>query len=139
MDGNLTGTHWVRAGRWALQDAHKWLPKKKDFAALRRHALKLRFWPNHHPENDDGQLLDLNWSWIRALPGKRIGELRIDDTIGGCDNLRVIFFVPREETEPPMLWVLAAFQKKRDDFSKAQIQTFKGRRELILERFYRNP
>ena len=139
MEGNLTGTYRVRAGRWAFQDAHKCLPRTRDRAELRRHALKLRFWPERSPETDDGQLLDLNWSWIKALPGKRVGELRIDDTIGGCDNLRVIFFVPREKTEPPNLWILAVFQKKRDDFSKAQLKLFKARRELILERFYRNP
>jgi hypothetical protein len=28
MEGNWTGRYWVRAGRWALQEARKWLPKK---------------------------------------------------------------------------------------------------------------
>lgn len=84
-------------------------------------------------------MLDLDWSWVRSLPGKNIGELRIGDTIAGHDNLRVIFFVPPEKTKPPMIWVLAAFQKKRDDFTKAQIDTFAFRRVLVLERFYKNP
>jgi hypothetical protein len=140
MNENLTGTHFVRAGRWAFQEAHKWLPRARDRAELRRHALKLRFWPTGDPGDDSGTLIDLDWSWIRSLPGLRIGELRIHDTIGGCDNLRVIFFAPRIATEPlPMLWVLSVFQKRRDDFTRAQLANFKVRRRLVLERFYRNP
>jgi hypothetical protein len=46
MDANLTGNYLVRVGRWAFQDAHKWLPRTRDRAELRRHALKLRFWPS---------------------------------------------------------------------------------------------
>jgi hypothetical protein len=38
-----------------------------------------------------------------------------------------------------MLWVLSVLQKKRDDFTDAQIRNFKVRRTLILERFYHNP
>lgn len=140
MSENLTGNRLVRAGRWAFQDAKKWLPRTKDRAELRRHALKLRFWPEHHPTDDNGTLLDLDWSWIQSLRPLRIGELRIQDTIGGCDNLRVIFFDPDIETKPlPMLWVLAAFQKKRDHFTKAQLSTFKGRSVLVMDRFYGNP
>ncbi|NLE39222.1 MAG: hypothetical protein GX621_14460 [Pirellulaceae bacterium] len=119
MEGHLTGSYLVRAYRPAFQEARKLLPRQRDFAELRRHALKLRFWPENHPETEDGQVLDLDWSWVRSLSGKNIGELRIGDTIAGHDNLRVIFFVPQEKTKPPIIWVLAAFQKKRDDFSKA--------------------
>jgi hypothetical protein len=139
LPGNLTGTHLVRAGRWAFQEAQRLFPKTRDRAELRRHALKLRFWPGCRPEDSEGQVLDLDWCWIRSLPGKRIGELRIHDTIDGCDNLRVIFYAPPIKTEPPMLWVLSVLQKKRDDFSTAQIQNFALRSKLILERFYHNP
>ena len=137
LPGELTGRYLVRAGRWAFQEAHKWLPRARDRAELRRHALKLRFWPGYNPDDDAGQLLDLDWSWIKSLPGKRIGELRIDDAIGGCDNLRVIFFAPSIVSEVPMLWVLSVFQKKRNDFTKAQIRNFDMRRRIILERFYK--
>jgi hypothetical protein len=54
--------------------------------------------------------------------------------------LRVVFFDPRIATKPlPILWVLSVFQKKRDDFTKAQLANFKLRRKLVLERFYHNP
>jgi hypothetical protein len=139
LPGNLTGTRLVRAGRWAFQEAQKLFPKARDRAELRRHALKLRFWPGCRPEDTEGQLLDLDWCWIRSLSGKRIGELRIHDTIGDCDNLRVIFFVPPVETKLPMLWVLSVLQKKRNDFSKAQVLNFGMRRKLVVERFYHNP
>ena len=134
---NLTGSYLVRAIRPAFHDAHKWLPRAKDRAELRRHALKLRFWPEKHPEDQNGVVLDVDWSWIKAMKGLNVGELRISNKIGDCDNLRVIFFHPKIHTEPlPMIWVLAVFQKKRDDFTKAQITTFKARRTIVLERFY---
>jgi len=148
MNGNLTGNYRVRAVRPAFQDAHKWLPRSKDRARLRRHALKLRFWPEKHPEDAAGILLDLDWSWIKAMKGSHVGELRVHDQIGDCDNLRVIFFDPKDSAENiltqldasmPIIWVLSVFQKKRDDFTKAQIRTFRARRTLVLERFYDNP
>jgi hypothetical protein len=136
LPGNLVGNYFVRAIRPAFHDAHKWLPKASDRAELRRHALKLRFWPERHPVTESGELLDLNWSWINSLKGKRVGELRISDTIGNCNNLRIIFFDPQIREPLPMLWVLAVLQKKRDDFTKAQIDNFDLRRTLVLERFY---
>ena len=140
MDSNLTGSYLVRVGRWAFQDARKWLPRTRDRAELRRHALKLRFWPSGASDDEGGQVMDLDWSWIKALAGKRIGELRVNDVIGGCDNLRIIFFDPKLPTAPlPTLWVLSVFQKKRDDFTPAQIKNFQARSRLVLERFYRNP
>ncbi len=139
LPGKLTGNYLVRAGRWAFQDAHKCLPRTRDRAEMRRHALKLRFWPGGGSGEHGGPLFDLDWSWIKSLSGNRIGELRIHDTIGNCDNLRVIFYVPPFVTNPPTLWVLSVFQKKRDDFSTAQISNFDLRRKLILERFYNNP
>jgi hypothetical protein len=64
----------------------------------------------------------------------------VHDTIGGCDNLRIIFFDPQIQTEPlPILWVLSVFQKKRDDFTRAQLANFRLRRKLVLARFYENP
>ena len=110
-------------------------------ASTRRHRaelLKLRFWPGCDSSDSGGQLLDLDWSWIRSLPGHRIGELRIHDTIGNCDNLRVIFFVPPFVTNPPMVWILSVFQKKRDDFTTAQTANFDMRSKIVLERFYNN-
>lgn len=131
----LTGRFLVRVIRPALHDAHRILPKKRDRAILRRHALKLRFWPAPL-EQEAGWVLDINWSWIKSLRSKQIGELRIDDRIGDCDNLRLAFYVPKFQSEIPMIWIFAAIQKKRDDFSKANIDTFEARRTIVNERFY---
>lgn len=138
MSDNLTGSHRVRVFGPALRDADRLWPKKKDRMEVRRHALKLRYWPERRREDDRGELLDLDWSWIRACKGKGIGELRIDDAIGGYDNIRVIFFVggQRSDERLPTIWVLAAMQKKRDEFTQANIITFEARRRLIVERFY---
>ena len=70
------------------------------------------------------------------MPGKKVGELRIHDTIGGCDNLRIIFFCPDVPSPLPTLWILAVLQKKRDDFTKNQLRVFSARRTLVLVRFY---
>ena len=90
LPGSMTGTYYVRAVRPAFQDAKKCLPKMSDRAELRRQVLKLRFWGADGGIQEDGIVVDLNWSWVRARRDLRIGELRIDDTIGGNNNLRVI-------------------------------------------------
>lgn len=147
LPGSMTGTHYVRAVRPAFQDAHKWLPHKRDRALLRRQALKLRFWGDDRSTDEAGLVIDLNWDWVRALRGDRIGELRIDDEIGGFDNLRVITWHPTKPIPPswdptfqdvPHIWILSVFQKKRNDFTKANLQTFAARRDTVLERFYDN-
>jgi hypothetical protein len=136
LPGNLTGRFHVRVLRPALHDAHRLMPRTKDRAILRRHSLKLRYWPTPKPEDESGMALDLNWEWIRSLPGMKVGELRVQDTLGGNDNLRVIFFKPEKSQPLPTLWVIAVLQKRRNDFTKAQITNFKSRRKIVLNRFY---
>jgi hypothetical protein len=137
METHLTGHFRVRALRSAFDDVRKLCPRIADRMEVRRHALKLRYWPEHHPTDDAGKVLDLDWEWVRALPGLRVGELRISDVIGGNDNLRAIFYVGSGEIrEPlPMIWILRVLQKKRDDFSMNDIAIFRARRGLVIERF----
>ena len=136
MSTGVTGTYLVRALLSAFDDAHRVLPRTRDRAELRRHALKLRFWPDRTGVHN-GQLMDLDWSWIQALRPEKIGELRIHDTLGDCDNLRVIFFVgPRRSPGMSMLWVIAVLQKKSNSFSRHQIKVFKDRKDVVMERFY---
>ena len=54
------------------------------------------------------------------------------------DNLRLIFFVgPESKAFPkPCIWILSVFQKKRDDFTTLQINTFRLRRLGVVTRFY---
>lgn len=127
---HLTGTHRVRAIRPAFEDASGLLKKTREKCELRRHSLKLRYWPD---------TVDLSWSWIKSLDGMKVGELRIDDTIGGNDNLRIIFFVGDSSVKDPLplIWVIRVMQKKRMDFSKNDLRIFKARRLLVIERFYK--
>src|SRR5438046_686312 len=92
-------------------------PRARDYFELRRHALKLRFWPATQATDPSGRVVVLDWSFIRAPPGLDLGELRIDDEIGGRRNIRIIFFVgPADGRYPmPCIWILAVFPKKRDD------------------------
>jgi hypothetical protein len=135
----LTGTHRVRVIRPAFHDVGRLCERTVDKIEIRRHALKLRYWPAMHPTDDRGQLLDLDWSWIRAMEGMNVGELRIHDSIGGNDNLRIIFYEgdPKVCEPLPMIWVLQVLQKKRDEFTRANLATFKARRLLVRERFYK--
>ena len=136
----LEGDYRVRVFRPAWSDARRWFPRTRDLIEVRSHALKLRYWPLAQPETDQGKLLDLDWCWITALKGKCIGELRIDDMIGGHDNIRIVFFKgnPQVKVPLPIIWIIAVLQKKRNEWTSANIRTFKGRRTLVIERFYEN-
>jgi hypothetical protein len=135
---NLTGQFFVRLLHSTLKRAEKLLPRRRDRALLRRLVLGLRYWPDHHPEDESGRVLDLDWSVIQTLGHLKIYELRIHETIGGMDNIRIIFYVaPQSDAYPmPCIWLLDVFQKKRDDFSSHQIDTFKDLRTLVNKRFY---
>ena len=105
---------------------------------VRRHALKLRFWPDGASALTRGQVLDLDWDWVEGLSFRDIGELRIGDVIAGQNNLRIIFHVGGEKLlDPlPMIWVLRVFQKKRMDFSSNELAVFSARRRHVRQRFY---
>ncbi len=135
---NLTGNFRVVPTRQAKAKVAKLCPRRGDQMEIRRHALKLRYWPNHRVADEHGKLLDLNWSWIKFLKGLDIGELRIDDVIGGNDNLRLIFYVGDTAVKKPlpMIWILDVMQKKRDDFTANELQIFKAKRIIVKERFY---
>lgn len=134
----LTGRYRVRVFRPVLKEAARLCPRVRDYFELRAQALKLRYWPDHRLEQPNGHVLDLDWSWIKALPGLQVGELRVDDVIGGHDNLRAIFFVgdPEVKVPLPIIWIVALLQKKRQEFTTHQIELFRARRTLVIERFY---
>jgi hypothetical protein len=140
MADSLAGSRFVRAIRPAFGDVHHLLKRTRDKIEVRKHALKLRYWPDSIATEPSGQVVDLDWSWIRSLPELKIGELRVHDTIGGQDNLRIIFFVgpPNDRLPMPCIWILSVIQKGRDDFSTNQIRVFKARRTLVCERFYQH-
>lgn len=133
----LTGKYRVRVCKPALDSARRLFPRLGDYMELRAHAIKLRYWPDGKAGT---KVIDLDWDWVRACDGQGIGELRIDDTIGGQDNLRVIFFKADEKVRDPLpvIWILHVMQKKRQDFSANEIRIFKARRNLIVEHFYKN-
>jgi hypothetical protein len=135
---NLTGTYFVRRLDSAKADANRLFRRTRDLVEIRGHALKLRYWPAPYTTEQSGQVVDLDWSMIRSMPGMDVGELRVHDTIGGQDNLRIIFFIgpPSDLLPKTCIWVLSVLQKRRDDFTPAQIANFRGRRQIVLTRFY---
>lgn len=138
MSDNLTGSFHVRSTYGAFADADRLFSKTRDAIELRRHALKLRYWPANNPVDHNNQLVDLDWSWIRSMPNSGVGELRIHDTIGGHDNLRLIFYLgpPCDRTPKRCIWIIAVLQKRRNDFTSYNITTFNARRRIVVERFY---
>jgi hypothetical protein len=137
-ESHLTGNYLVKRLGSANDDVERLFSRTRDWIEIRRQALKLRYLPAQAAADPSGQLIDIDWSYIKSLPNMGIGELRIHDTIGGHDNLRIIFFVgpPSERFEKTCIWVLSVFQKKRDNFTSAQIRTFRARRDIVLARFY---
>lgn len=135
----VTGVRLVRLIHPVHKDCGRLLRSNRDRKIMRRHALKLRYWPEKHPETEEGTLLDLDWSWVRACAGLNIGELRINEQLGGFDNWRIIFF---EGEKPPTadamakLWILQVMKKKRDEFTAADIATFRLRRLMVVQRYF---
>lgn len=88
--------------------------------------------------------LDLSYESIKALRDRAPGlfELRLDDSIGGLENIRVIFFVPPTDWVPcaplplPALWLIEPMVKKRNDFTIHDLNRFRAGRSLVRERFY---
>lgn len=127
----IAGSCFVRRTPRASKDCNKLFPLIRDRMILRRHVLKLAYWP---------ESLDLEWEWIKAVRELQIGELRIDEVIGGRDNLRVIFFCGGGDfmiANRPVIWLLTVYPKKRDEFTKAEITAFKTMRHVLIERYYR--
>src|SRR4051812_10702851 len=130
----LTGTHFVRALRSALQAAKHFWPSVGDRMEVRRNALKLRFWGMRHGGADES-VLDVSCEAIKAMPGSGVYELRLDDEIGGHRNVRVIFLVPPDGWAPihtlplPAIWVLEVLPKKRQHWTGNDLDRFRAKRE----------
>jgi hypothetical protein len=111
---------------------------RKDQERLRRHALKLAWFPDSGP--DSGSVIDLDWSWVEGLPGNKrdVGELRIDEPIGGHRNLRMIFFLGDASfADPlPMIWILRVFPKKSYVFKTEDLDCFHARRTNVRIQYY---
>lgn len=125
-----TGTAITRA--WKMSNG-----SVREYQKLRRHALKLAYWPSG---SEDGQRgADLDWDWIKTLESKRIGELRIDEEVAGHENIRIIFFKSNKRIgDDPMtrIWLLTVFPKKRQEFTRFELNAFRAMRDLVVQRQY---
>jgi hypothetical protein len=134
----LIGNYFVVPTATAITRGWKLCDNRmREYQKLRRHGLKLAFWPTVGGTGDFGA--DLDWDWIKSLEGKRIGELRVDEDINGQDNVRIIFFKSNItlDGDPFMrIWLLTTFQKKRQDFTNKEIRAFRAMRDLIVMRHY---
>lgn len=138
MSAELYGDYFVVPTATAINRARKLFPRERDYQLLRRHGEKLAWWPRG---SDDGNsaAADLDCDWIKSLEEKRIGELRIDETIGGFNNLRIIFFkanLTLDGETMNRIWLLSVFQKKRQAFTNEEIRSWRAMRDLIVLRNY---
>ena len=139
----ITGTNFVRCTRHGLQACRKLWPGAAARFEVRRQALKLRWWNDRHLHGN-GCLFDLTYESIKSLPALGIYELRLDDTIGGLSNIRVVFFDPPDAWTPmvsqerplPIVWALEALPKRRDGWTRNEIDRFRASRLLVKKRFY---
>lgn len=133
MATKLFGSFHVTPTSAAVREAGRLFPKYGDYQELRRYCLGLAFWPNTN---------DLDWETIDGMKEPRACELRIDEKIGGFDNLRVIFYVfdsriVRPGDILPRLWTLGVLQKKTRRFSPYDLRTFHARATILRQREYR--
>jgi hypothetical protein len=137
---NLFGQFHVTPTTTGMKEAADLFPKYGDYQELRKHALKLAFWPNAS-RGSSGLVCDLNWEEIDGMKAPRACELRIDDVIGGMNNLRLIFYVfSKTLVLPgdvlPRLWTIGVMQKKTQRFSANDLRTFAARVTIIRKRTY---
>ena len=83
----MTGLYLIKASQAAFRDVNSLLRRTRPKIELRRHCLKLRYWPRRQSEEESGSVIDLDWSKIRAVADLDLFELRIPEKIGGQDNL----------------------------------------------------
>jgi hypothetical protein len=140
MSSGLFGRFHVTPTSTAMKEAHDLFPRYGDYQEARKHALKLAFWPADVAEHS-GKVIDLDWEEIIAMPSPRAYELRIDDVIGGHDNLRIIFYafeksIVLEGDTLPRLYTIGVMQKKTRRFSNNDLRTFRAKVTIIRRRFY---
>lgn len=139
MASNLFGQFHVTPTPTALKEALGLFPNYGDYQELRRHALKLAYWPRGF--DGAGSVGDLDWETIVGMAGPKACELRIDDVIGGLDNLRVIFYVHepvlvRPGDQLPRLWTIGVMQKKTQRFTTFDLRMFASRVAVVRQRHY---
>jgi hypothetical protein len=137
---SLFGDYHVTPTHTALKEAENLFPRFRDYQELRRHALKLAFWPKG-PVGSGGTVVDLDWDEIKGMSGPRACELRIADIIGGFNNLRLIFYTFEKAVVLtgdvlPRLWVIGVMQKKTERFSNNQLRIFSSRVTILRQRKY---
>ena len=138
MGKDLFGEYYVKPTASAIRDAQDLFPKYGDYQEARKHALKLAFWPGAEAERS-GLIVDLDWEWIQALRTFQIGELRIQDSIGGNRNLRVVFWVADKlltGDSMKRIWTLAVVNKKSNDWTNPELKAFEGRYKILKLRKY---
>lgn len=138
MSAKLQGRYYVTPTGTAVHKAWKLFDKKAGpYYELRQHGLKLAHFPDG---KTDRLVVDLDWDWIDGTgDGHGIGELRIDDKIGGHENLRMIFYVADKKLagEPlPRIWVFSVFPKKTNRFTNNELRVFRAQKKIIVRRHY---
>jgi hypothetical protein len=136
---NLYGEYHVTPTTTAIKEAMDLFPRYRDYQEARKHALKLAYWPSGG--TPEGKVIDLDWEEITAMPDPKAYELRIDDTIGGMNNLRVIFYafpkkIVLQGDVMPRIWTIGVMQKKTQRFSNRDLRIFSGRVKIIRQRHY---
>lgn len=140
MSANLFGDYHVTPTPSAIRKAMDLFPKYKHYQRLRKHALKLAYWPSNPPAGS-GQVCDLDWDEISGMQAPKAYELRIDDVIGGHNNLRVIFWMfDKAVILPgdvlPRLWVIDVLQKKTRRFTPYDLRIFRAKAVIVRDRHY---
>ncbi len=116
----------IRICRPALQDMHHLvMPRLTARAQLRRHAMKLRFWPR-----GDSRVADLE---CFQLEKEELFVLRIEDGFGLADGFHVVFCeIP--VAEPSGMLCVLSVMRSDEPFSSVTLNILCGRAVIAQER-----
>ena len=140
----ISGSNFTRFSRHSLKLIPFYWPKLRDTYEIRRYALTLRNWDLRHLE-PPGTLNGYSYEKIKALRTENVYEMRLDDTIGGQANIRVVFFDPPGSWTPlqnnirPMRvnWILEVLPKTRNGWTTNDIARFRFQQVLLKNTFYK--
>ena len=132
----LSGYYYVKRVPAVIVDERIALPNAHDRQELRRHILKLRFWPTGcYPDIWPHLVEDLAFRPVEGMAN--VYQLEIAGPIGPCENLSAVFYVTDVKIDDdllPRIWVLEVLPGQ--EISARDMRSIRARIRILQKRFY---
>lgn len=101
------------------------------------------FWDLRH-NSPPGFLIDCTYEGIKGITNVKVYEMRLDGTIGGQSNIRVVFLDPPQEWVPLTrfrsalrnVWLLEIIPKRRDNWTTNDLNRFRGTSLIVQQKLH---